>query len=365
MPLPIPGDDAKAISTQLQAMIRDDIVTQNHWISFSDYMRMALYTPNLGYYSAGSVKFGPSGDFTTAPEISPLFGMTLANTIGPVIQENQGNILELGAGSGRLAVSLLSQLEKQHALPKKYFILEVSADLRERQQSYIHKHLSHLSHLFCWLDTLPTHFDGVILGNEVLDALPCHLIYQEAGELFERGVSLDSSQHFIFQDKPAPSYLKTAAAKLDLPDHYLTEIQLEAQGLIQSLGNILQKGIILLVDYGFEAHEYYHPERNKGTLMCHYQHHMHTDPFFYPGLQDITTHINFTALTQSAEKAGLILVDYATQAQYLLEAGLLSLLEDYSQDDKNWYPISQAVQILTHPAEMGEMFKVVIFEKTK
>lgn len=364
MSLPTPSTDAKAISEQLQARICEYIVAHHNWISFSDYMRMALYTPNLGYYSAGSVKLGKSGDFTTAPEITPLFGMTLATTVGPILQATQGDILELGAGSGRLAVSLLSQLEKQATLPKQYFILEVSADLRARQKAYIAEKLPHLAHLFYWIDTLPTTLHGVILGNEVLDALPCHLVYQQEGQLLERGVSLNADQQFIFQDKPASSYLQEAASSLHLPNNYLTEIQLEAQGLIQSLGNTLQKGIILLIDYGFEAHEYYHPERTTGTLMCHYQHHMHTDPFFYPGLQDITTHIDFTALSQAAEKARLVLSEYTTQAQYLINAGLPKLLEEYPQEGKDWYPISQAVQILTHPAEMGEIFKVIIFEKS-
>ena len=363
MSLPIPNDHAKAMSAQLQQHIREAINTHDDWISFSDYMRMALYTPQLGYYSTGSVKLGINGDFTTSPEISPLFGMTLANTVGPVVQTSQGNILELGAGSGKLAVSLLAQLEKQNIFPKEYLILEISADLRERQKAYIAKKLPHLAHLFHWIDTLPTDFHGVILGNEVLDALPCHLIYHENGQLFERGVSLSHDQRFIFQDKPAAPYLRKATSFLHLPDNYLTEIQLEAQGLIKSLGNTLQKGIILLIDYGFEAHEYYHPERSTGTLMCHYQHHMHSDPFFYPGLQDITTHIDFTSLNQAAEQVGLSLVEYTTQAQYLIKAGLPKLLEEYSPESKDWYSISQAAQILTHPAEMGEIFKVITFGK--
>lgn len=364
MPLPTPDDDAKAISTTLQHTIRQTIAAQNGWISFSDYMRMALYTPGLGYYSAGSIKLGQTGDFTTAPEITPLFGMTLANTIAPVLRLTQGDMLELGAGSGRLAVHMMQALEQQHSLPEHYRILEVSADLRQRQQAYIAQYLPHLQHRFVWLDTLPTAFNGVIVGNEVLDAMPCHLVYQQDGILLERGVSLDSQANFIFHDRQltSPSLL-AATAHLTLPDRYLTEIQLEAQGFISSLAHTLNQGLILLIDYGFEAREYYHAQRSTGTLMCHYRHHMHSDPFFYPGLQDITTHIDFTALNEVAEQAGLTLSGYATQAQYLMDAGLFALLAHYNQHEASWYPVSQAVQLLTSPAEMGEIFKCIALTK--
>jgi SAM-dependent MidA family methyltransferase len=363
MPLPIPDNIAKAISTTLQQRIRHTIQAEHGWISFSDYMRMALYTPGLGYYSAGSIKLGLQGDFTTAPEITPLFGMTLANTIAPVLMQTKGDILEFGAGSGRLAVSIMQALAQQHTLPGRYAILEVSADLRERQQAYIRQHVPHLYPQFVWYDTLPNNFNGVMLGNEVLDAMPCHLIYQQHGTLFERGVSMNTEADFIFQDQPLTNpALQAALSHLILPNGYLTEIQLEAQGFIHSLAQSLHQGIILLIDYGFEEEEYYHPQRCNGTLMCHYRHHMHTDPFFYPGLQDITTHINFTALNKTAEHAGLHLAGYATQAQYLLAAGLFDRVTT-AQNDASWYPISQAIQLLTSPAEMGDIFKVIAFSK--
>lgn len=364
MPLPEPHEEAKALSQELQALIHQRIKTQKGWISFSDYMRMALYTPRLGYYSAGSIKLGQKGDFITAPEITPLFGMTLANSLLPSLKATQGNILELGAGAGTMAVNIMRALEEKNGLPSKYTILEISADLRHRQEAYIQTQLPHLFSRFEWLNNLPTCFDGVIIGNEVLDALPCHLIHQKAGQVVERGVSVNQEGRFIFQDQPlnTPALIEISTS-FDLPDEYTSEVQLEAQGLITSLGNILQSGVILLIDYGFESDEYYHPERNSGTLICHYQHHMHTDPFFYPGLQDITTHIDFTAITRAALKAGLTLVDYTTQAQYLLEGGLFETLSHYSTDHPEWHKISQAVQILTHPAEMGEMFKVITFAK--
>lgn len=364
MPLLEPNEEAKALSQELQALIYQRIKTQKGWISFSDYMRMALYTPRLGYYSAGSVKLGQKGDFITAPEITPLFGITLVNSLLPALNTTQGNILELGAGTGTLAVSIMRALEEKNGLPTKYIILEISADLRQRQEAYIQAELPHLFSRFEWLNSLPASFEGVIIGNEVLDALPCHLIHQKLGQVFERGVSVNKEGKLIFQDQPLKNQaLIEMSTSFDLPNDYTSEIQLEAQGLITSLGQILHSGLILLIDYGFERDEYYHPERNTGTLMCHYQHHMHTDPFFYPGLQDITTHIDFTAITLAAVKAGLTLLDYATQAQYLLEAGLFEALSYYSPDHPDWHKISQAVQILTHPAEMGEMFKMITFAK--
>jgi SAM-dependent MidA family methyltransferase len=362
MSLPTPDNVAKAISAQLQHQICQAIQAQQGWISFSDYMRMALYTPGLGYYSAGSIKLGAQGDFTTAPEITPLLGMTLTHTIAPILKQTQGNILEFGAGSGRLAVSIMQTLAQQNTLPSHYAILEVSADLRQRQQIYIQQQLPNLYPRFVWYDTLPNNFNGVILGNEVLDAMPCHLLYQHNNQWLERGVSLDTAANFIFQDQALTHpVLQAAVSHLTLPSPYLTEIQLETQGFIRSLAQTLDQGAILLIDYGFEEAEYYHPQRCHGTLMCHYRHHMHTDPFFYPGLQDITTHIDFTALSKTAELAGLELAGYATQAHYLLAAGLLNWVTP--EDKASWYPISQAIQLLTSPAEMGDIFKVIAFSK--
>lgn len=365
MSLPIPDADAKIISSKLQQLIVQTIHARGGWISFSEYMRLALYAPGLGYYSAGSAKLGPGGDFTTAPEISPLFGQTLANTVAPVLKQGAGNnILEFGAGSGRLAVTIIEALEQQQALPGTYYILEVSPDLRQRQREYIRTHLPRLADRFQWLEYLPAEFTGVMLGNEVLDAMPCHLISQHDDILLERGVSLDTKQALIFQDQPITSQaLQEATRHLSLATPYVTEVQLEAQGFIKSLAQILQKGVILLIDYGFEDSEYYFPQRNTGTLMCHYRHHMHTDPFFYPGLQDITTHIDFTAFYREALAAGLDLLGFDTQANYLIQAGLPDLLTGPGSNGADWYPISQAIQLLTSPAEMGEIFKVIAFGK--
>jgi SAM-dependent MidA family methyltransferase len=362
MAIPLPPPEAQIISDQLHTHIQQVILAQEGWISFSDYMRMALYTPGLGYYAANSLKFGADGDFTTAPEITPLFGQTLANTAAVIVSETKGDILEFGAGSGKLAIHLMQALAQKQCLPRHYFILDLSADLRARQQTLIQATLPHLYDRFVWLEKLPIHFEGLMLGNEVLDAMPCHLIYQQNDQRFERGVSLNATQQFIFSDKPlAHPQLLTASAHLTLPNDYLTEIQLEAQGFIKSLADILTKGVMLFIDYGFEEQTYYHPQRHQGTLMCHYRHHAQQDPFLYPGLQDITTHIDFSAIWRVAEAAGLTLAGFDTQAHYLLAAGLTEQLHDTSQ--AQWYRASQAIQLLTSPAEMGELFKVIALSK--
>lgn len=351
------------------AHIRQFIGQQGGWISFADYMQMALYTPGLGYYSGDASKFGHAGDFVTAPEISPLFAQAVANQLSQVFSQcrsNKGNadILELGAGTGKLATGILLRLNELQQLPDHYYILDVSANLRERQREHLQKSLpQEIFSRVQWLDTLPETLIGVILGNEVLDAIPVHLVYWKNGQWLERGVAYD--QGFVWQDRPLEddSLVKHIDTS-QLPDGYLTEVCPAAQGLIASLAAILQFGLILQVDYGFTAREYYHPQRNQGTLMCHFLHQAHAEPFVNPGLQDITAHVDFTAVAEAGLANGLECVGYTSQAQFLMNCGILQLLEEISPEDSARYlPAVAAVHKLLSPAEMGELFKVLAVGK--
>lgn len=362
--LPIPNAEAQAHSRQLSALIQDRIRQHNGWISFADFMQMALYEPQLGYYSGGAKKFGIGGDFVTAPEISPLFAQTLARQVAQVLAATQGDILELGAGSGRLAADLLLALQAANQLPERYCILEVSAYLRQVQQETLRKALpAELANRVVWLDTLPQEFTGIMLGNEVLDAIPVHLIHHTAQGLCERGVGFDND--FIWQDQPLTSgSLLEASKALALPEGYLTEICPAASGLIASLGQALKRGVILMLDYGFSAREYYHPQRNAGTLMCHYQHYAHPEPLLYVGLQDITSHVDFTSIAHAGVNHGLTFGGFCTQAQFLMNCGILDLMSQVSPHDMATYaPLAAAAQKLLSPAEMGDLFKVIAFTR--
>lgn len=366
--LPIPNADAQAHSQQLALLIQDSISQHGGWLSFADFMQMALYTPSLGYYSGGAKKFGVGGDFVTAPEISPLFAQAFANQVAQVLIETQGDVLELGAGSGKLAVDLLLSLQALNQLPSHYYILEVSAYLRQVQLETMQKSLPEaLFERVVWLDTLPVDFVGVMLGNEVLDAVPVHLVYKpipaDSQLLYERGVSFNGS--FYWQDQPlASGEIFDLANAHELPDDYLTEISPAAIGLVSSLGCSLKHGAIMMVDYGFSAREYYHPQRNLGTLMCHYQHYAHIDPLVYVGLQDITAHVDFTSVADAGEHNGLELMGFCSQAQFLMNCGILEIMSQVSPHDMARYaPLAAAAQKLLSPAEMGDLFKVIALGK--
>ncbi len=358
---PLPSADALAHSENLAALIRADIADHDGWIPFERYMMLTLYAPGLGYYSAGAKKIGKDGDFITAPEISALYGQSIAQCAADVIAQTSGDILEFGAGSGKLALDILSELQQLNQLPQNYFILEVSADLRERQQVLLASLPADVFSRVKWIDKLFNKFNGLIIGNEVLDAIPTHVVaWNEAG-IQSRGVALENDQ-FIFQDRDVDksSALFSAATKLNLPHPYVSEINLAAQGFIASLGAMLQQGVLLLIDYGFSAAEFYHPQRNMGTLMCHYRHHAHADPFYLPGLQDITSHVDFSAIAQAGEAAGLQVLGYTSQAQFLLGCGITDLIARHdARDAAKYLPIVNAVQRLMSPAEMGELFKVI------
>jgi len=367
--LPAPSPEAAQHSAKLCEFIRRDIAEQGGWISFARYMELALYAPGLGYYTAGAHKFGAAGDFVTAPELSPLFGRTLARQAAEIMASSVPHILELGAGSGKLAVDMLDELEQIDSLPDSYFILEVSADLRARQQALLSTRLPHLMGRIHWLDALPEKFSGAIVANEVLDALPVHLMHWCDSALTERGVVIGDNgfgaNNFIWQERAiGDAALLHAAQQIVVPDDYVSEICLAARGLVNSLANCLDQGVMLFIDYGFGAREFYHPQRNSGTLMCHYRHHAHDDPFYLPGLQDITAHVNFTDIAECGIDAGLELLGYTSQAFFLLNCGITELMKDISPENlRDYLPLSAQLQKLTSPAEMGELFKVIALGK--
>ncbi|QDQ26606.1 class I SAM-dependent methyltransferase [Chitinimonas arctica] len=360
--LPAPDSHQLAASQALVASIRERIHAAGGWLPFSDYMRLALYEPNFGYYTGGSRKFGAAGDFVTAPELSSLFGRSMARPVAQVLAEVGGDVLEIGAGSGRLAADLLAELAALGILPARYRILELSAELMARQRQTLAEAVPDLLGRVEWLSALPNGFTGCMVGNEVLDAMPCALLHKVAGEWLERGVGWRDG--LVWQDGPlADPHISDGLAAYDLPDGYLTEVQLEAQAFVASLADCVAQGALILPDYGFAAAEYYHPQRDQGTLMCHYRHHSHADPFHLPGLEDITTHVDFSAIWRAGSEAGWQLEGYTSQASFLLDAGLLDLMREMDVNDPAYFRAAAAVQKLMGPAEMGELFKVIAFSR--
>ena len=378
---PEPSPEVKAHSDRLKQLIQAEINAHGGKITFADYMNMALYAPGLGYYSAGLKKFGKQGDFITAPEMSPLFSQCLALQCIHIMQQtDQHTLLEVGAGSGVMAIELILELEKQAQLPEQYLILELSAELRDRQQQAIKARIPHLYERFQWLDCLPEKpFCGIIIANELLDAMPVHILKFEQASVFERYVSLDKDGQFVWQDAaPENPHLQKAAEEIkklhqslahlnDKPGaSYITEVNLQAIDWVKSIADILHSGAILLIDYGYTAREYYHPQRSMGTLMCHYQHHRHDDPFYLPGLQDITAHINFSSIARAANDSGLKVCGFTTQAHFLMAGGLVELTKDLDPDDVlHFTEVARQIKMLTLPEEMGELFKVILLAKGK
>jgi SAM-dependent MidA family methyltransferase len=326
-------------------------------------MEAALYTPGLGYYAAGATKLGWAGDITTAPENTPLFGRTLAHAIAPALAATGGDVLELGAGSGRLAADLLGELERLDALPARYAILEPSPDLAARQRALLADERPHLLARIGWLDTLPAAFNGVILGNEVLDALPVDVVHWTDTGPRARGAAHEKGR-FVWREQPiGDAALRARAETLALAPGYVSEISLAAEGLIRALATCLENGLILMLDYGFEAGVYYHPQRYMGTLRAHYRHHALDDPFHLPGLCDLTAHVDFSAVARVGATAGLRLAGYANQAHFLIGSGLTDLMRASPADAAAWLPQANAVQRLVSPAEMGELFKAIALAK--
>jgi len=331
-------------------------------------MEQALYAPGLGYYSAGIRKLGADGDFITAPEISPLFSQCLARQCQQILAALDDNriILEFGAGSGIMAADILKELEHLDCLPSQYLILEISADLQQRQRETLQAQVPQLLERVQWLERLPTEpLHGVILANEVLDAMPVRRFRLDEQGVSEFYVSLGDASETPFVWRLLPTRddaLRAAVENLrpTLAAGYVSEMNLALPAWIQSVADILASGMVLLIDYGFPSREYYHPQRDQGTLMCHYRHHAHSEPLILVGLQDITAHVNFTAVAQAAHAAGLQVSGYTHQAQFLLATGLHELLSilDFN-DNKNYLQQTQQAKTLILPSEMGELFKVM------
>lgn len=365
--LPAATADAVAFSSALSDHIAAEIAAAGGWIGFDRFMDLALYAPAMGYYSGGAHKFGAAGDFVTAPELCPAFGQTIAAQAAQLLALGAPRIIEVGAGTGQLAADLLLELELRGALPASYAILELSGELRARQQQTIARRALHLLSRVHWLDQLPEHFDGLVLANEVLDAMPAHLVVWNDNGIAERGVGCDYGQ-FTWRDRPASGRLReraqALAADCELPHAYLSEVSLAAAAWVTEWAAILGRGALLLIDYGFPRREYYHWQRNAGTLMCHYRHHAHDEPFYLPGLQDITAHVDFTAIAEAGCEAGLDLLGYTTQASFLFNCGLTDVLARTPvADSLRYLPLANAVQKLVSPAEMGELFKVIALGK--
>lgn len=358
---PMPDADALAHSERLKQLIMHEI-HQTDSMSFAQFMQLALYAPGLGYYSAGARKFGPEGDFVTAPEISPLFSQCLAQQCQQILEQlPNADILEFGAGSGAMAATILQELIKNNIPPAHYYILEVSAELRQRQKNYLREQLPDFYQHIIWLDEFPTKkFRGVILANEVLDAMPINRFrFMKTG--YEEYVVASQNQEFIWQTKAANPKITEAleSYQLTLPENYTSEINLFLSEWIKTIATTFIEGLVLILDYGFPRQEYYHPERSQGTLMCHYRHRAHDNPFLFPGLQDITAHVDFTAIAEAAITQEFHVAGYTNQASFLLNCGLLDLAMQTNLPEFEQMQMNQSIKKLTSAAEMGELFKVI------
>ena len=366
MPLPELSPEESAHSERLAQRIRDAIEAAGGWISFERFMEMALYEPGLGYYSAGATKLGSEGDFVTAPEISPLFSRCLANQCVQVLDTvTGGHILELGAGSGVMAADVLSELDRQQKTPERYLILEVSADLRERQRALLQRRLPHLMDRVEWLDRLPENFRGVVLANEVLDALPVQRFRIRGLQVNQLGVTwelgrLDWSE--VHADAMLEATVREIEFNLGEPfaDGYTSEINLRLQQWIAGIAASMQEGAAFLIDYGLPRRQYYAANRSAGTMLCHFRHRFHDDPLINVGVQDIGAWVDFTAVAEAAIAAGMSVAGYTTQAHFLIGAGIEQLLAPKDDDELvSRLQMARQAMLLTLPGEMGERFKVI------
>ncbi|MEO7775364.1 MAG: SAM-dependent methyltransferase [Steroidobacteraceae bacterium] len=355
------------VTTRLHALIAERIAAAGGWLGFDEFMRLALYAPGLGYYSAGSYKLGAGGDFTTAPETSPLFADGVATQCAQLLAElgPQAELFEVGAGSGALACDVLRALERAGRLPARYRILEVSADLRERQQHAVRSLPPQLSGLVQWLDEPPSHpWQGVLLANELLDALPCERFSVAAdGEFVALGVALEAGElvwRGVDADQGLRAELQRIVAELPqpLPRGYNSELCRLVEPWLGSVSDALTRGALLLFDYGLPRRELYHLQRDDGTLHCHFQHQAHGDPFANLGLQDITAWVDFTRVAEGADALGLQVNGFATQAAFLLGTGIEARIAAAS-DARARAQLASAARKLMLPGEMGEIFKVI------
>jgi SAM-dependent MidA family methyltransferase len=357
--LPFPTAEETAVSSELTALIREEIRRAGS-IGFSRYMELALYAPGVGYYMVGKEKLGASGDFTTAPESFPLFGRCLAVTAREVLEQlGDGDVLEVGAGSGKLAVELLRELDRAGTPPRRYYILDVSPHLRARQAQTLREAVPSLCDRVQWLDRLPATFSGLVLGNELLDAIPVERF--QVGPDAVRQLRVDwKDDGFAWTDAPAGAPLTERVAPSRLAPGYASEVGFAAEAWTRSVADILQSGMVLLVDYGFPRAEFYHPDRSGGTLMCHYRHRTHADPLILTGLQDITAHVDFTAIAEAGADAGLDVLGYTSQAAFLIGSGLEHVAGRLDPSDVRAHlALTDQIKKLTLPHEMGELYKVL------
>ena len=368
--LPEPTQQLKQQSQLLSDIIIKDI-QHNGPMTFAKYMDLALYHIPYGYYRSQLIKFGEQGDFITAPDISPLFSYCIANYCQDILtQLEQGCIFELGAGTGRMACDILIHLKKLESLPHQYYILEPCASLQQRQQQLIKQEIPQLAHLVEWLNKLPSkQFDGLILANEVIDAMPVHIIEAEANNtLKECFVGYENNELYWHLDQPSTPQLAMCWNHIchnleqPLPTPYRTEINLYLKPWLQSLAEVLQQGTMLFIDYGFLADSYYHPQRSSGTVMCHFQHHAHSNPLIYPGIQDITAHVDFSAVAEAGLAAGCEVAEFCNQATFLNQHGIANLVEPQA-DPQTQLQLASALKKLMMPHEMGELFKVMALVK--
>ncbi|MCS4278349.1 MULTISPECIES: SAM-dependent methyltransferase [Stenotrophomonas] len=374
-PLPPPESDALAHSDELAAALRAEILANGGAMPFSRFMELSLYAPGWGYYSAGASKFGAAGDFTTSPEIGALFAATLANAIAPVMQQlgPEARFMEVGGGSGAFAEVLLKRMLELDALPERYAILEPSADLRERQRERLEKALiPPVFALVEWLDRpFDDDWDGMVFANEVIDALPTPRFLARDGMVYEETVELDAQGAFVRGAQPADAMLTAAVRHVEryreqpFADGYRSELLPQLPYWIQAIAGGLKRGAMLFVDYGYPRNEYYQDDRDDGTVRAFYRHHVHNDLYRWPGLQDLTASVDFTALAESGTGAGFELAGYCTQASFLLGNGLDTLLEkaDARTDEIGRVRLRDQVKKLTLPTEMGERFQVMGFQR--
>jgi len=364
--LPQPDELSAKHCARASEHIRAKIDDTGGQISFAEFMQEALYASGLGYYNAGATKFGADGDFITAPEISSVFGRILARQSAEVLGEiENGEILEFGAGSGKLAVDMLTALEELGTLPDSYQILEVSADLQERQKLRMQAEIPQLADRVRWISDLPQNFEGVIVANEVLDALPVERFVRRESGVSQLCVSLEA-ERFVWTERAAADRLASAVAEIEadigrtLADGYTSEVSLAAPRWIDALANCLRRGVVFLFDYGVSQREYYATDRTEGWLRCHFRHHAHSNPLIYPGIQDLTAWVNFSSIAGAAVANGFDLLGYQTQSQFLMGGGLEIEMQGFTELPlPRQLELSGQIKTLTLPGEMGENFKCI------
>ena len=364
MSLTLPSPAAQQSSANLQTLLTEEIRKHGNWIPFSRFMELVLYAPQYGYYTGGSHKIGNNGDFITAPTLTPLFARTLARQLQELLPQTAGNIYEFGAGTGQLAADLLNNLSNGI---NRYYIIEISPELAARQKDLIQTLAPQAAQKIVHLSALPETFDGIIIGNEVLDAMPVEIIRKDEGGSFEHvGVCLENDR-FTYSARPLHDLQLSALASLYFPKispPYTSELHPQQYAFIRTLASRLEHGCMIFIDYGFDAAQYYHPQRNQGTLIGHYRHHVIHNPFDFIGLADLTAHVNFTDIAQAGTDAGLDLIGYLPQSHFLLNLGITELLAQTGKTDSAAYiREAAAVQKLIDQHEMGELFKVIAFGK--